>query len=78
VNTSVVRKVQGRLYIKFRIMQKYLNQITPDDLDFIINRLNTGISRLMTDIYGNYFCQKLIQICSSDQRIKILNYVLYK
>ena len=29
----------------------------------------------MIDIYGNYFCQKLIQSSSADQRILILKYI---
>jgi hypothetical protein len=30
----------------------------------------------MTDTYGNYFCQKLIQCCSAEQRIFILKHIV--
>ena len=57
-------------------MQKYLNKISPEQINYVINRLNTNIPKLMVDIYGNYFCQKLIQCCSSEQRLKILIFVI--
>ena len=28
---------------------------------------------MMIDNYGNYFCSQLLAICSSDQRLRILN-----
>lgn len=56
-------------------MQKFLNKITPEDLDYFINALGYNLPLLMTDVYGNYFCQKLFQSCSAEQRISILNYV---
>jgi hypothetical protein len=57
-------------------MQKYLNKIVPEDLNLLIQKLGTDFSSLMTDVYGNYFCQKMIQSCSVEQRIDILNYVI--
>jgi hypothetical protein len=58
-----------------RVMQKYLHNISPDNLTYLIKKINYNISQLMTDMYGNYFCQKMIQSCSADQRIKLLEYV---
>ncbi len=61
--------------IKIRIMQKYLKKLTQDSINNLINRIGKQFATLMTDIYGNYFCQKFIQCCSSRQRIMILNNV---
>jgi hypothetical protein len=58
-----------------RVMQKFLNKITPENLNMLIFRIGKNISRLMIDLYGNYFCQKLIQSCSAEQRICVLNFV---
>lgn len=56
----------------FRILQKYLDKISPEGLDYLINKFSNKFPNLMVDTYGNYFCQKLIQSCSSEQRIMIL------
>ena len=55
-----------------RILQKLLNKILPNELDLILEKIKDNFSDLMTDTYGNYFCQKIIQSCSAEQRIFIL------
>ena len=59
-----------------RIMQKELNNISPENLEFLLNRLCPGLTGIMIDTYGNYFSQKLIQCCSPQQRLKILKSVI--
>jgi len=58
-----------------RNLQKLLNKILPDELDHILEKIKENFYELMTDTYGNYFCQKLIQCCSSEQRVFILRNV---
>lgn len=58
-----------------RNLQKLLNKIQPNELDIILEKIKDHFYALMTDTYGNYFCQKLIQCCSSDQRVFILEHV---
>lgn len=58
-----------------RNLQKLLNKIEQEELDKILNECKNNFKDLMTNIYGNYFCQKLIQCCSSDQRMFILRNV---
>jgi hypothetical protein len=58
-----------------RNLQKLLNKIQPDDLDIILEKIKNNFYDLMTDIYGNYFCQKLIHCCSAEQRMFILKHV---
>jgi hypothetical protein len=59
-----------------RNLQKLLNKIIPEDLDVILEKVKRRFAELMTDIYGNYFCQKLIQCCSAEQRMFILRNVI--
>jgi hypothetical protein len=59
-----------------RNLQKLLNKIQPDDLDIILEKIKNNFYDLMTDIYGNYFCQKLIQCCSAEQRMFILRHIM--
>lgn len=58
-----------------RNIQKLLNKIEPGGLDEILEKLKNNFPELMVDTYGNYFCQKLIQSCSSEQRMFILRHV---
>ena len=55
-----------------RIMQKYLNKFPSEILTLLIIKLGASLNKIIVDVYGNYFCQKMIQICSKDQRILIL------
>ncbi len=53
-------------------MQKFLHKLSCENIKYLINRLGQKMSLLFVDIYGNYFCQKLIQCCSSEQRTMVL------
>ena len=55
-----------------RELQRQLYKISPVDIDNIIIHLSSIMHTLMRDKYGNYFCSKLIQNCSPEQRVKIL------
>jgi hypothetical protein len=56
-------------------MQKLINKMNPEGIDEVIYNLKNDFENLLTDVYGNYFCQKLIQISSSEQRVNILKCV---
>jgi hypothetical protein len=56
-----------------RIMQKYLNRFPPFIITNLIEKINIYFEKIMCDIYGNYFCQKLYSISSIEQRRMILN-----
>jgi hypothetical protein len=58
-----------------RFMQKFLNKISPIEIDFLIKKISPFFKDIMTDQYGNYFLQKLAQCCSFNQRILILENV---
>ena len=55
-----------------RNLQKYLDKITPNEITVLIHILYSAFPMIMTDLYGNYFSQKLIQTCSQEQRINII------
>ena len=56
-----------------RIMQKYLNRFPPFIITNLIEKINIYFERIMCDVYGNYFSQKLYSISSIEQRRMILN-----
>ena len=56
-----------------RIMQKYLNRFPPYIITNLIEKIYMNFEKIMCDIYGNYFCQKLYLISSIEQRRMILN-----
>ena len=56
-----------------RIMQKYLNRFPPFIITNLIEKINIYFEKIMCDIYGNYFSQKLYSISSIEQRRMILN-----
>ena len=56
-----------------RIMQKYLNRFPPFIITNLIEKINIYFEKIMCDIYGNYFSQKLYSISSTEQRRMILN-----
>lgn len=58
-----------------RNLQKLLNDISPSEIDKILDVCKNNFNDLMTNVYGNYFCQKLIQCCSSEQRVFIMRSV---
>ena len=56
-----------------RIMQKYLNKFPPFIITNLIEKIYMDFEKMMCNIYGNYFCQKLYIISSIEQRRMILN-----
>ena len=56
-----------------RIMQKYLNRFPSFIITNLIEKIYMDFEKMMCDIYGNYFCQKLYIISSIEQRRMILN-----
>ena len=58
-----------------RDVQTALKKIKENEVEILINKLQNFISDITLDKYGNYFSQKLIQICVPSQRIKILQYI---
>ena len=58
-----------------RDVQTALKKSKENEVELLIDKLKQYISDITIDKYGNYFSQKLIQICVPSQRIKILQYI---
>jgi hypothetical protein len=56
-----------------RLMQKYIYYFPTFVITNLIEKIYMDFERIMCDIYGNYFCQKLYIISSTEQRRMILN-----
>jgi hypothetical protein len=56
-----------------RLMQKYLYYFPTFVITNLIEKIYMDLEKIMCDIYGNYFCQKLYIISSTEQRRMILN-----
>ena len=55
-----------------RDAQNALTNMKEKEVDLLINKLKNFISDVTLDKYGNYFTQKLIQICVPSQRLKLI------
>ena len=55
-----------------REAQNALTNMKENEVEQLINKLKNYISEVTIDKYGNYFTQKLIQICVPSQRLKII------
>lgn len=56
-----------------RNLQRYLDKITSNELESIINLIKDDLQYIMMDIYGNYFSQKLIQSSSPPHRLQLIS-----
>ena len=55
-----------------RMLQNNLNSFSKHIIDILIDKIKSSFEKLMCDIYGNYFCQKLYNKGSFEQRLLIL------
>lgn len=53
-------------------MQEFLKKAPINSINLIIERIKEDFGKLMSDSYGNYFCQTLVRSVASEQRLKIL------
>lgn len=51
-----------------RYLQKVLDERNPEKVEIIFNETKDHVTELMTDLFGNYLCQKLLECVNSDQR----------
>eukprot|EP01114_Cavostelium_apophysatum_P013857 TRINITY_DN3450_c0_g1_i1.p1 TRINITY_DN3450_c0_g1~~TRINITY_DN3450_c0_g1_i1.p1 ORF type:complete len:802 (+),score=223.99 TRINITY_DN3450_c0_g1_i1:279-2684(+) len=58
-----------------RFLQKKLEEQDPKVIEVIFNEVYDHITELMTDPFGNYLCQKLLEHCNDTQRYKIVERV---
>ncbi len=56
-------------------LKKVIIKNNPLCISILINTLQSNLSLLMIDLYGNYFCQFIIKLCNHYQIILILTYI---
>ncbi|XP_048137108.1 pumilio homolog 12 isoform X1 [Rhodamnia argentea] len=74
-------EVSGRIYLMAkdqngcRFLQKKFSEGTRKDVEQIFSEVIDHIVELMTDPFGNYLVQKLLEVCDEDQRMRILHVI---
>ena len=58
-----------------RLLQRLLDDGRPGVLPVVYGEVYPHINELMTDPFGNYLCQKLLEHCDEQQRMGVLNKV---
>ncbi|SPO27733.1 related to PUF4 - member of the PUF protein family [Ustilago trichophora] len=58
-----------------RFLQKKLEESNPGHRDMIFTETFTHFAELMTDPFGNYLCQKMLEYCTDEQRDLIVELV---
>ncbi|KAF8102680.1 hypothetical protein N665_0197s0042 [Sinapis alba] len=61
-----------------RFLQRKFAEKDGNDIEMIFNEIIDYISELMVDPFGNYLVQKLLEVCSDDQRMQIVHYITRK
>jgi len=56
-------------------IQNELSKSSTENIEILLNKICSSLPELMMDIYGNYFCQKVIKLSTPKDRINILKSV---
>ncbi|XP_043690642.1 pumilio homolog 5-like [Telopea speciosissima] len=76
--------VTGRIFLMAkdqhgcRFLQKKFAEGTAEDVEKIFVEIIGHIVELMTDPFGNYLVQKLLEVCDDDQRMQIIHAITRK
>ncbi|XP_043692277.1 putative pumilio homolog 8, chloroplastic [Telopea speciosissima] len=77
-------EVTGRIYLMAkdqhgcRFLQRKFSEGTAEDVEKIFLEIIGHIVELMTDPFGNYLVQKLLEVCDGDQRMQIIHAITRK
>jgi hypothetical protein len=58
-----------------RHLQKELAKADSSFVEFVLHDIGSKLALVMVDRYGNYFCQKLLQSCTINQRSCVLQLI---
>ncbi|KAF3444383.1 hypothetical protein FNV43_RR14075 [Rhamnella rubrinervis] len=77
-------EVTGKLYLMAkdqhgcRFLQRKFSEGTPEEVEKIFLEIINHIVELMTDPFGNYLVQKLLEVCDEDQQKQIIHSITRK
>ncbi|XP_009622948.1 putative pumilio homolog 8, chloroplastic [Nicotiana tomentosiformis] len=77
-DASLMRSEQNYVYLAAkdqlgcRYLQRIFDEGTSDDVQIIFNGIIHNIFELMKDPFGNYLVQKLLTVCSDEQRMQFV------
>ncbi len=78
---STIDDLKGKIYAiakdqyGCRLLQRMLDERKPNVVDVTFGEVYEHMNELMTDPFGNYLCQKLIEHCHDNQRHMIIQKV---
>ncbi|KAG6547422.1 hypothetical protein Mapa_010870 [Marchantia paleacea] len=81
---NTLEEVEGRIFSiakdqhGCRFLQRKFDEGGPEDVQKIFQEIIEHIIELMTDPFGNYLVQKLLEVCNEEQRMEILHVVTEK
>lgn len=73
-----VDEVSGKIYLMAkdqhgcRFLQRKISEGSSEDIEKIFVEIIDHIVELMTDPFGNYLVQKLVEVCNENQKMRIL------
>ncbi|XAR59924.1 hypothetical protein NMG60_11033105 [Bertholletia excelsa] len=79
-----IDEIVGRIYVMAkdqhgcRFLQRKFTEGSKEDIEKIFLEIIVHIVELMTDPFGNYLVQKLLEVCNEDQLMQILQAVTQK
>ncbi|CAL0334347.1 unnamed protein product [Lupinus luteus] len=77
-NLNSLAEARGCIYLiakdqyGCRFLQRMFDEGTPDDVEVIFNEIIDHVVELMVNPFGNYLMQKLLDVCSEEQRMQII------
>lgn len=73
-----LEELRGQIYVQCkdqhgcRYLQRKIEEKNPEHIELIFVEIKDHIVELMTDPFGNYLCQKMLEFCNDSQRTELI------